>query len=131
MTKESSVTQQPIRTARQGFSFPKNVRILRSTDFRRVYQEGFRISGPFFSAFCLKGGTEEGPKVGFTAPRALGKAVVRNRIKRRMRESVRLHLDGLAPEFSVVFNPRKSVLTAAFADLEREVERLFSRCKAS
>jgi ribonuclease P protein component len=69
--------------------------------------------------------------VGFTTPRALGRAVVRNRIRRRMRESVRLHLDALHPRFSVVFNPRKTVLHAAFAELEREVEKVFSRCKAS
>lgn len=48
-----------------------------------------------------------------------------------MRESVRLHLDALHPRFSVVFNPRKTVLHAAFAELEREVEKVFSRCKAS
>lgn len=89
------------------------------------------MTGPYFSAFCLAEAEKEGPKVGFTTPRALGKAVVRNRIKRRMRESVRRHLDQLSPEFSVVFNPRKSVLAAVFTDLEREVERLFSRCKAS
>ena len=89
------------------------------------------MSGPYFAAFCLAGNVADGPKVGFTTPRAIGEAVVRNRIKRRLRESVRLHLDRLGPEYSVVFNPRKSVLSAVFSDLEREVERLFSRCKAS
>src|SRR5579872_5376637 len=71
--------------------FPKSVRILRSKDFRRVYDHGTRYAGPYFTAFYVRlpeSGT--GPKIGFTAPRGLGGSVVRNRIKRRLREAVRL-----------------------------------------
>jgi ribonuclease P protein component len=110
-------------------SFPKRVRILRPAGFRRVYAEGLKISGPYFAAFCLRRAEPEGPKIGFTAPRALGKAVVRNRIKRRMREAVRRQLFRLEPQWEIVFNPRRSVLGAPAEDLAREIERLFSRCK--
>ena len=43
-----------------------------------------------FAAFCVRETQWEGPHIGFTCPRALGKAVVRNRIKRRVREAVGL-----------------------------------------
>ena len=66
-----------------------------------------------------------------TVPRSVGKAVVRNRIKRRMREAVRVRLRSLAPRWDVVFNPRKSVLDAPMPNLEREVDWVFRRCKAS
>lgn len=69
-----------------------------------------------------------GPKVGFTVPRALGKAVARNRIRRRVREAVRLHLDQLSPQCEVVINPRRKAKEAPFPELEREIERLFRRC---
>src|SRR5947209_18105334 len=80
--------------------FPKSVRILRSKDFRRVYEHGTRYSGPYFAAFYArqvdsgpKGAEVQvrvgGPRIGFTLPRALGGSVVRNRIKRRVREAVR------------------------------------------
>ncbi|MCP5112184.1 MAG: ribonuclease P protein component [bacterium] len=111
-------------------SFPKRFRLLRSSEFRRVYREGTRIPGSFFLAFCLERKEERGPRVGFTAPRALGGAVVRNRIKRRMREAVRARLWKVGSRWEIVFNPRKSVLTAPMRDLEREVDRIFRKCKA-
>jgi ribonuclease P protein component len=113
------------------YDFPKRVRLLRSKDFRRVYDQGSRFSGPMFAAFCLRGAAEDGPRIGFTVPRAVGKAVVRNRIKRRMREAVRLRLDGLKSSWSIVINPRRKSLDAPAAELEREVERLFQRCNGS
>jgi len=110
------------------YDFPKRVRLLRSKDFRRVYDQGQRYSGPLFAAFCLHEGQPEGPRIGLTVPRALGKAVVRNRIKRRMREAVRLHLHRLSPQWSIVINPRRRALDAPLPELRSEVERLFHRC---
>ncbi|MCS6954216.1 MAG: ribonuclease P protein component [Bryobacterales bacterium] len=109
-------------------AFPKEVRLLRRADFERVYKEGFRIAGPYFAAFCLRRPGQGGPKVGLTAPRSLGKSTVRNRIKRRLREAVRLNLWRLGPEWAVVFHPRLSVLEASFEELQHEVRRVFSRC---
>jgi ribonuclease P protein component len=84
-----------------------------------------------FAAFCLRGTGPEGPRIGFTTPRALGKAVARNRIRRRVREAVRLLLDRLNPQWSIVFNPRRKAFDAPSAELRREVEKLFLRCNGS
>jgi len=112
--------------------FPKSVRLLRSQDFRRVYDQGTRFAGPFFAAFCLREPERAaGPRIGFTAPRALGKAVVRNRIKRRVREAVRFQLHRLSPQWSIVINPRRKALDAPATELRREVDRLFRQCNGS
>jgi ribonuclease P protein component len=63
------------------------------------------------------------PRVGFTVGKVLGGAVERNRIKRRMREAVRLSWSACEGPVDVVFNPRKSVLTLPFAELVNEVAR--------
>jgi ribonuclease P protein component len=128
VTKEPSDT--PNSAGGTGDSFPKSSRILRSSEFRKVYQNGFRVAGPYFAAFCLAGASASGPRIGFTAPRALGNSVVRNRMKRRLREAVRLRLNQLGPDWDVVFNPRKGALSAPFPELLREVERVFLRCRS-
>jgi len=104
---------------------------LRSKDFRRVYDEGSRFTGPFFAAFCVRETQPEGPHIGFTCPRALGKAVVRNRIKRRVREAVRLQLGQLSPQWSIVINPRRKAFDAPTEELQKEILRLFQRCSGS
>jgi len=132
-----SATSEPFETRskpidkKQEFSFPKQYRLLRSSDYRRVYRDGMRVSGPYFRVFCAASEEAPGPRVGLTVPRALGKAVVRNRIKRRMREAVRYEIGNLDPRWNVVFNPRKPVVDAPMLELRREVQRVFRKCSGS
>ena len=63
-------------------------------------------------------------------PKALGKAVARNRIKRRMREAVRAALPALSAPVDVVLHPKRSVLDADFAVIEREVQTIFRSIEA-
>ncbi|MBI3209137.1 MAG: ribonuclease P protein component [Candidatus Solibacter usitatus] len=102
--------------------------MLRSSDFRKVYDNGTRVPGPLFSAFCLSNSASAGPRIGFTTPRALGKAVRRNRMRRRLREAIRLQLASIAPVWDIVINPRKSMLDASWAQIQSEVRKLVSRC---
>lgn len=108
--------------------YPKRNRLLRKAEFRKVYDEGFRVAGPCFAAFCLRDSEPAGPKFGFTAPRALGKAVKRNRMKRRLRETLRRNLWRFDPHLRIVFNLRRGALDAAVELIEAEVGKLIRRC---
>jgi len=105
--------------------FPPSKRLLKHADFQRVYQGGRRQFTGHMTVFFLRreATPASGPRVGFTVGKALGGAVQRNRIKRRMREAVRLGLPACAAPVDVVFNPRQSVLELPFAELLSEVER--------
>jgi ribonuclease P protein component len=68
-----------------------------------------------------------GPRVGLTAGKVLGKAHERNRIKRRMREALRRHLDLLPSGCDLILHPRRTVLTVDFRKLEAEIVRILQQ----
>jgi ribonuclease P protein component len=113
------------RGSETGGKFPRSVRLLRHADFEQVYKQGRRHFSPHMTVFYLRRETGEGLRVGFTVGRVLGGAVDRNRIKRRMREAVRLRRHGLMKAVDVVINPKKSALKVQFPELLAEVERAF------
>jgi ribonuclease P protein component len=83
----------------------------------------------FVAFFKAREGDGAGVRIGLTVPRALGGAVVRNRIKRRFREAFRLHrTDWMLLDLDFVFNPRKAAILASFADLERALVRIIEKC---
>ena len=71
-----------------------------------------------------------GARVGLTAGKVLGKAHERNRIKRRMREALRRHLDLLPEGADLILHPRRVVLTMEFAKLEAELVRILTQARA-
>jgi ribonuclease P protein component len=121
----------------KGARFPRRVRLLRHADFERVYKEGRRHFSASLTVFYRPRAEESGEmrteasaphglRVGFTVGRALGGAVERNKMKRRLREAVRLSglPNGVAAD--VVMNPKKGLLAADFAAVVNEVGRAFT-----
>ena len=104
--------------------WPRTARLRKRSEYNQIYSAGRRYSFPLFSAFLLQTGSATS-KVGFTVGRGLGRAARRNRIKRRMRDAVRLHLLEIGPGWNIVFHPRRSVFDVEFSRLEKEVSRLF------
>ena len=109
-----------------GFLKPGDARLRKHADYQRVYQRSRKHFSPSMTYFFAKRVSGEGVRVGLTAGRVLGKAVERNRIKRRMREAVRRNLALLTSNVDVVLHPRRTVLTANFATLQGEVSRIFA-----
>src|ERR1700730_11076753 len=103
-------------------------RLRKHADYQRVYRDGRRRSSSlltYFAAPRVDEQAEAGPRIGFTTPRALGKSVERNRIRRRTREAVRMHIAELTANIDVVLHPRRSVLTTDFDVIQREIARVF------
>ncbi|MGZ4841900.1 MAG: ribonuclease P protein component [Candidatus Angelobacter sp.] len=106
--------------------FPRDARLLKHADFQVVYKQGRKHFSGNMTAFYRESENAAGSRVGFTVGKILGGAVVRNRIRRRMRAAVRNHLRELARPLDLVLHPRKSVLTLKFAQLDAEIMQVFA-----
>ena len=105
-------------------SFPKHLRLLRRGEFRRVYDEGRRRSTPLCTVFFRSNGLDES-RLGLTVPVAVGNAVIRNRVKRRVREAFRQNRAAIPGGWDIVVNPRREAAKAPFPDLVRQLISLF------
>jgi ribonuclease P protein component len=104
-------------------TFPKALRLLKRSEFRRVYERGERRSAPLGVVFYCSNGLSR-TRLGITAPGRLGGAVLRNRVKRRVREVFRRNRTKIPAGWDIVVNPRPPMATVPYERLERELLRL-------
>ena len=91
--------------------------------FRRLYAKGKSAVAPTMVLYCRRNGRTES-RLGLTTGTKLGHAVVRNRVRRRLREIYRLHEDELLPGYDIVVVARVRAVHSRYADLERDFLRL-------
>jgi ribonuclease P protein component len=109
-------------------------RLHKHADYQRVYQASrkqFSTLMTYFIALQPAESAGAGPRIGITAGKVLGKAVERNRIKRRMRAAIAGNLNVLHGDLDLVLHPKRSVLTAEWAVLRNEVRRIFVKVQES
>jgi ribonuclease P protein component len=91
-------------------------RLSRSRDFDAVYRHGRSVSTRFLVLYWFSRGEEgEGPRLGLAVPKAVGPAVVRNRVKRRLREAFRARLPELPQDRDYVLVARPGLAEVAEA----------------
>jgi ribonuclease P protein component len=119
-----------IRQDQTGRNPSRDWRLHKHADYQRVYQSSrkqFSSLMSYFAAAQPAGYEGVGPRIGITAGKVLGKAVERNRIKRRMRAAIVSNLEGLQADVDLVLHPKRSVLDAEWAALVGDVRRVFER----
>ncbi len=94
--------------------------------FRAVYSGGSSFADRNLVLYKLKNGGEFS-RLGITVSGKVGKAVVRNKIKRRIKEIIRLCGDPLKEGYDIVLLARKPASEADYASLERSVMHLLSK----
>jgi ribonuclease P protein component len=108
-------------------------RLSKHADYQRAYAASRKRQSASMSWFLAQqpagGDSPAGPRTGLTVGKVLGKAHERNRIKRRMREALRRHVDLLPPGCDLIFHPRRAVLTLDFKKLEAEIVRILNQAK--
>jgi ribonuclease P protein component len=112
-------------------------RLQKHADYQRAYAASRKRQSSSMSWFLARqtpayagAALPAGPRIGLTAGKVLGKAHERNRIKRRMREALRRHVDMLPKGFDLILHPRRFVLMLEFAKLEAEIVRILHQAQS-
>jgi ribonuclease P protein component len=106
-------------------------RLRKHADYQRAYASSRKRRSASMSWFLSRQTeSEPGPRVGLTVGKILGKAHERNRIKRRLREALRRHIDMLPTGCDLILHPHRSVLTVQFAKLDAEILRILGQANA-
>ena len=110
-------------------SFPKQDRLRKRSDFIELTEVGKRVSNDLFVIVYRV--TDTGPKIGITVTKKVGNAVVRNRVKRSVREIFR-HLsqkERYPMEMNVI--AKTAAATASFQEMNVSLQDLFARIAAT
>ena len=114
-------------TGRGAEGFPSGRRVRRRGEFRETYDAGRRSQGRLVVVFTSPG-EGDGPRLGITVTKKVGSAVVRNRLRRQVREIFRRSpATRTAGPGRLVVNVSPQAARASFAELREELERLFAR----
>lgn len=94
------------------------VTLKKNSDFRRLYAKGKSAVNPYMVVYCRRNNTREN-RLGYTVSAKLGHAVVRNRIRRRLREIYRLNSPHLRSGWDIVIVARSRCIDAQYSKMDR------------
>ena len=107
-------------------------RLRKHADYQIAYAASHKKQSSSMSWFLAPqaDSVSSGPRVGLTVGKVIGKAHERNRIKRRMREALRRHLNLLPAHCDLILHPRRTVLAIEFTKLEAEIVRILTQANS-
>ncbi len=112
----------------QGHGFSKAERLRKRKEFLGVYERGDKIQSTYFVLYMLENGRSH-HRLGITASRKIGGAVVRNRIKRRLREIFRTNKQAIFPHCDLVVNAKRSAARARNHQIQEDILKGILRWK--
>lgn len=104
----------------------KCLRLTKNLEFKNVYKAGRRRSSLFFTMY-IKKNSREYTRLGVSVSKRVGKSVVRNRTKRRIKEAFRKNLMFIKKGYDVVISAKPPIVEADFAHIEKEIINLLKR----
>jgi ribonuclease P protein component len=104
----------------------RKYRLRCSSDFQQVRQHGKFYASPIMVLAFLRNELDHS-RFGFVVSKRLGKAVQRNKVKRQMREAIRLQIGQIKPGFDLVLIARQQICEARYQEIEQTLQHLLKK----
>lgn len=106
----------------------KSKGIRKDKEFRYVYQRGKSFANKYLVIYIMKNKSKEN-RFGISVSKKIGKAIVRNKVKRRIREAYRLNIDEYlnGESYDIIFIARNPSKDCSYKDIEKSVINLVKK----
>ncbi|WP_422485780.1 ribonuclease P protein component [Gudongella sp. DL1XJH-153] len=102
----------------------KKNRLRKNMEFRKVYKARKNFWNRNLILYIRKNGTEE-TRIGVTITKKVGNAVVRNKLKRRIKELNSAYIANLKSGYDIVVIPKKNAVDLSFKDLNSALKHIY------
>lgn len=108
---------------------PKKFRLKKKTDFKKTYQLGKSLANQYLVLYFKENNNIDENKIAFAVGKKIGKAVIRNQIRRKMREACRNQLFRLKESYNIIFIARSKIKGISYQDVERQMLALLKKAE--
>lgn len=102
-------------------------RITRGEDYRRIVRSGHRVGGAFGITHAVFRTQEQPARFGFIVSKAVGNAVTRNLVRRRLKSIAQQRISDGLTGVDIVFRMLPASAKVTFAELQSEVNRALNK----
>ena len=108
-------------------NFKETQGLRKDSDFRKVYRHGKSVANRLLVMYTLPNKSEKN-RVGISVSKKVGKANIRNKARRRIKESYRLNIDGnIKAGYDIVFIARVAIKDANYTEIEKAMKHLVKK----
>ncbi len=105
----------------------RQYRLKKNRDFRFIYRRGKSLAARTLALAYYRTNKPNELLFGFSASKKVGNAVVRNRVKRLMRENARLRIDQIPPGYRLIFTARVAAASADYDRIGKDMDYLLKK----
>lgn len=108
---------------------PKKFRLKKKNDFKNTYSLGKSVANKYLVLYFRENNNIDGSKIAFAVGKKIGKAVIRNHIKRKMREACRNQIYKVKGNYNIIFIARSKIKGISYQDVEKQMLALLNKAE--